>query len=166
MIPEHHHIPIPPTQSLKSKTLGIKKPIIKVLTFVHMPFEAYKVLSQILFHVIFGNKCERNYSSQIANEETKTERWSDLPKVAWGACQPLFAFHFFLHISIALLCVTGISTLKASPAVASRKIWLTGIFDRKLEMRRGEVAVSPLFLPPVESLTNGFMYSVPQVPAK
>lgn len=74
MTPEHHHIPIPPTQSLQFKTLGIKKPIIKVLMFVHMPFEAYKVLSQILFHVIFGNKCERNYSSQIANEETKTER--------------------------------------------------------------------------------------------
>lgn len=72
--PEHHHIPIAPMQSLKSKTLGIKKPIIKVLTFVHMPFEAYKVLSQILFHVSFVNKCERNHSSQIAHEETKTER--------------------------------------------------------------------------------------------
>ena len=137
--PSYSHFP---HAEPKVQDTWIKKPIIKVLTFVHMPFEAYKVLSQILFHVSFGNKCERNHSSQIAHEEPKTERWSDLPKVTWGAYQPLFAFHFFLHISMALLCITGISTLKVPPRCCFKENLANGNLWQKT---RGEEGRSGCF---------------------
>lgn len=104
-------------------------------------------------------------SSQIANEERRLRDEVTCPRSPGVPVIPCLLSTSFCIFPWLCSVSQGSPPWKA-PAVASRKIWLMGIYDRKLEVRRGEAAVSPLFLPPVLSLTNGFMYSVPQVPAK
>lgn len=129
------NIPVLYPPEPKSKTLWITKPITKAFTFVYMSFEACKRLSQTLFHVSLINKCERDYSSQIANKETKTLRDEVIcprsPGVPVSLCFRLLSAHF------ALFCPESLGLCAAdSLPVASRQVWLLGVYDRRLEESR------------------------------
>lgn len=101
-----------------------------------MPFEAYKVLSQILFHVSLTTNVRGVILLKLPTRKLKL-RASDLPKVTQGANQPLSAICSFPPASPALLC--NCRGLQAA-------VWLAGVCDRRRGGRWGEAYFSSLCL--------------------
>lgn len=130
-----------------------------------MPFEAYKVLSRILFHVSLTTNVRGIILLKLPTRKLRLRDKRFVqghPEVPVSPC--LFSVPFLLLP--ALFCITEIYTFPAPWPVASRQVWRIGVYDRKLGERGGEAAVSsPLFASRGIS-SCGFMCSVPPAPAK